>query len=726
MAITPQSLDYNLLAGMTQEEAIAYLMQQYGPEVLGQFMSQAYPQNYLPEVNDSPLLFAGDTQVSGFKPGSTSPYYGYEVEQQPGTNTYYRPLTDRFDPSGGGAYGNYVGVYDSQGNLVDVQFQQQDRDAGFFGENMDKVALGIIGAGLGGAFGGDSLFSSIANAGPGSGMGFVDPTANMPIGGPDLGMVTPEVAGNVGYQAATAAGASPTAAASAGDAVKAAVAAGKPLVDAIKTVGTALGIPGLLSAAGSILSDPGKLASLAGGAISAFGGANIASNYKDAVRGFAGDQAATGQQRADAITGAGQTAAGRFQDYGTAARNEFSNLAQGVSDRYAGVGSQAQGAYTTLGSNLAGQYSNIANQAKSMLGEFKPYALSTTLGSTDAQGNFRLNPQNQAVSDAALGVAQKSYDAAGAFDLDKIREQEYGLMQRIYAPEDEQKRLALEAREIAQGRGNLQSFSDANSTMFTDPDTGQQYRVGANPRDVAFQKGLLSRDLQSYLTADESAMARRGGLITQGGAAMQTPINYANFGLDLTRTGADIGRTAFDTQLSGANLWSGLAGRGVDAYGRAISSGIDAATQAGLAGTGAYQTLASRGAELGTGSMLSGVQALNTADAAAINAKYDAIDQSLKTKFGGETEALRMMAKLYASLGGSVASLGNTANPSKAMFDSMIRYYMSQGKTADEATKILDQALNNADIGGDIGIIPPPGGVSDPYDSYYDSMFGNY
>ena len=499
--------------------------------------------------------------------------------------------------------------------------------------------------------------------------------------------------------------------------------------EAAKTAAVSSGVqsslPSLSGAAktalGGLLSS-GSLPQLIGGGISAAGALSSANKYQDAINALSGQQAATGQQRADAITGAGQAGAARFQDYGTAARNEFSNLAQGVSDRYAGVGSRAQGAFSSLGSNLTERYSNIADQAKNMVGEFKPYALSTTLGATDELGNFRLNPRNQAVSDAALGVAQKSYDAAGAFDLDKIREQEYGLMQRIYAPEDEQKRLALEAREIAQGRGNLQSFSDANSTMFTDPNTGQQYRVGANPRDVAFQKGLLSRDLQSFLTADESAMARRGGLINQGGAAMQTPMNYANFGLNLTKTGADLGKTAFDSRLATANLWSGLMGQGAAAYGNALTRGINAATQAGITGTDAYQTLASRGAELGTGAMLSGVKTLNSADAAAIGAKFDAIDNSLKTKFGGETEVLRMMAKIYGSLGGAVSSLGNNSGDA---YRNTVQLLMNQGKTLDQATKLLDQALNTADAGGDIGIFPSSGPLTgfDPYDN---SMFRNY
>ena len=92
---------------------------------------------------------------------------------------FTRPLTPEFDPTfAGGQFGNYVGVYDPQGNLVDIRFQQQERHGGFIGENQQllaNLALGAMGAfnipGLSGALGGGAFGNIGAGAITGGFMG---------------------------------------------------------------------------------------------------------------------------------------------------------------------------------------------------------------------------------------------------------------------------------------------------------------------------------------------------------------------------------------------------------------------------------------------------------------------------------------------------------------------------------------------------------------------------
>ena len=91
---------------------------------------------------------------------------------------FTRPLTPEFDPSfAGGQFGNYVGVYDPQGNLVDIRFQQQERHGGFVRENLQYIgpllvggaalAGATLGAGAtGGSLGGSGATGAVGGGGP--------------------------------------------------------------------------------------------------------------------------------------------------------------------------------------------------------------------------------------------------------------------------------------------------------------------------------------------------------------------------------------------------------------------------------------------------------------------------------------------------------------------------------------------------------------------------------
>lgn len=84
---------------------------------------------------------------------------------------FTRPLTPEFDPTfAGGQFGNYVGVYDPQGNLVDIRFQQQERHGGFLAENLDWIGPLVVG----GAAAAGGLLGGAAASGTGAGAGGLD------------------------------------------------------------------------------------------------------------------------------------------------------------------------------------------------------------------------------------------------------------------------------------------------------------------------------------------------------------------------------------------------------------------------------------------------------------------------------------------------------------------------------------------------------------------------
>lgn len=83
------------------------------------------------------------------------PIYSQEAEGAPSQVVGYTRYLAEFDPTyEGGRYGSYVGVYDPQGNLTDVKFQQGERNAGALQEFATRygylLPLGAAALGAGG------------------------------------------------------------------------------------------------------------------------------------------------------------------------------------------------------------------------------------------------------------------------------------------------------------------------------------------------------------------------------------------------------------------------------------------------------------------------------------------------------------------------------------------------------------------------------------------------
>lgn len=349
-------------------------------------------------------------------------------------------------------------------------------------------------------------------------------------------------------------------------------------------------------------------------------------NFGDTAAGRWNDAAG---QTLDYYTNAGQGAADRWSSAGAGIQGQYNTLATQGQGMFQGLGETAQGRFNevgsrwtpqfqALGAQAQGQATGIGNQAiaggraigkeaADMIGEFKPYTVSNNVGTFDESGKWTLNAPMQGVNDAATQASRSSFDAANAFDLNNYRQQEYDLMQSLYKDTDAENFAMLNDRKIATGRGGIQSFNQAHSQVFTDPNTGTSYTVGAAPEDVAFFKGLKQRDLQSFLTADDSAMKRRGQFIDQGNAAMTTPLNLAQMGNQTGQLAGTLGKYAADTRAAGAGLFANAAMSGLTTGTNALLKGVDLGFQGGLAGL-----------NFGSSADLSGVNARNTADLAGI------------------------------------------------------------------------------------------------------------
>lgn len=113
------------LSSLTQDQVIQYLL--------------GNPQ--FKNINVNPI---GEGDF-GFEYGNTPwnmpilPSSRYNMEDNSG-EWFYVPLTNVFDPTyEGGKYGQYMGKYDKNGNLVDVIFRPQERNGGFISENLEWI-----------------------------------------------------------------------------------------------------------------------------------------------------------------------------------------------------------------------------------------------------------------------------------------------------------------------------------------------------------------------------------------------------------------------------------------------------------------------------------------------------------------------------------------------------------------------------------------------------------
>ena len=590
------------------------------PEVLQQLSSQLSGTQigFTPQQveSDIPLLGSGSAGYTSTGQGVT-PEIEYvtnwqgDIEAVP-TGNYVVQLTSAFDPTvDGGQYGYYTATVDSTGNVQDVNFQKADKHQGWFGENLDWLGPALV---LGAAGLGSGLF-----AGSGAGAGTLGAEAAIDFGaltGANSGTIAGINATGFGaselaataYSNAIANGAAPEVANMAADVAAALEGSGMTAADILGTANAVAADTmslGAVDAAGNVIGGGGALtidagAGLGGGlpgldteglntlinditnsnlieaetsipdttttpttttttpttttapptttttppTTTTIPGTTIPTNtFTDFLRNLVSLPGLSNVNLSNVLGGALQTAG-----------------AKSIYDRLSGLGPQIRDAYTALGQNVQGQYKDI---------------------STGVQGNLG------GLFGAAQQAGLKAYGAADQIDLANLRQQEFDIMQAMMADPRAAQMASAEARQIAQGRGGLQSFNPAYSAQFTNPITGQTYTVGADPTQVAMYKAFANQDLQNYLTADKNALARYTSLLGAGNTQATQAQNLQNQWMTPLTTGIGAYQNLASTGLQG---WGTAEKAAADAYAKMVQ-GITGGVSQGLTGTGQNNVL---------------------------------------------------------------------------------------------------------------------------------------
>lgn len=413
--------------------------------------------------------------------------------------------------------GTYYGSYDTEGNLVDVTYQEHEDD--FWTKVLHTAVPLLIGGSVFAGLGGLGGLSGGAAAGAGTGMS----GAYLPLGETlGAGMTATTGAGVVGGGIAGTGLTLSELAASTGlsESVLSSAISNGSLTELVDSIAGGL-TPGSVDTLSKLgLSDIGKLVDLN----SIVGGSGSKFNPL-------------------------QTLTGGLSMLG----------AKSIYDKTAAMGPEMLAKYTALGENLQGQAGDISAGIRADMG-----------------GMF----------DAARQQGMDAYGAASQIDLNNLRQQEFDIMQAMFADPRAAQAASVEARQIAQGRGGLQSFNQANSAEFTDPTTGQTYTVGANPADVAMYKAWANDDLNAYLQADKSALNRYNTLANMGNQASSTALGLQD---------------AWNRPLmSGLDAFGRMGATGINAYGNAQFKANDAYANmvAGLMGGVQQATSGSGGTQL--------------------------------------------------------------------------------------------------------------------------------
>lgn len=435
--------------------------------------------------------------------------------------------------------------YDDAGNLLGITEETRDT-GGWFGENIDWLAPLMIG---GFALAGSGALSALTGGAPVSGSTALSSSAVAAVEGSagQVALSAYETAVAAGYPQSIALMAADTATALAGSGMTDAMIIQSAMETAASTAAT-----GAVSATGEIVGG--------GGALTIDAGAGIPTastlidpfvptpdgNFWDTPYVDAGDFGApatggSGTTYTPGGTGGSQAGGSGFNPLALLTGGLSILGAKNIYDKTAAMGPDMLSKYNALGADLKGQYGNISSGIRNDMG-----------------GLF----------DAAKQQGMDAYGAASQIDLNNLRQQEFDIMQAMFADPRAAQAASVEARQIAQGRGGLQSFNQANSAEFTDPTTGQTYTVGADPAMVAMYKAWANDDLNAYLQADKNALNRYSTL-------------------------SNLGNQASGTALGIQDAWNKPLMAGLDAYGKLGAAGINAYGNAQFKANDAYANLVS-------------------------------------------------------------------------------------------------------------------------------------
>lgn len=686
----------------TSEQA-GQIFAQMTPEQVRQYLTQTM-------VNIGPLqpVDAPMGSADGVRREDMTPTYGNDKVQglqADGQGGYWGPVTPPFDTQqAGGKYGQYFAKFDVQGNMQpdSMQFSAVERDSGWLSNHLPEVVGTIL------------VAAGAAAAAEIAGLGGA-PSATG-LASADTGML-----GFSGTAAAPITQAAPMtlgAGATVSD-IAAAAAAGTPvsqltpaITNLLKTAGPSVlqalkAIPGLSGlvdqVASTVTGGDGMLNNLLnlGAGTAALTGLKNASNtaadqyggLADSVKGqyqFLGDKAQ------GMFNGLGAQGQSEYNALGMRVGETYNNLADTYQQGYALLGDKVGTTYNNLATNTEGQYTNLANKATEQVGKFTPYNITTNVGTTNDKGAFTPTAGAQGISDSATKAAQSSFDAGNAIDVNNLTKQRYDQMQSIFAPGDAESLSRIQATEQARGRTGIQSLNQANELG----------GVGSNPAMVAYYKAQQDRNLKAQATAANQALAQRGGLLSQGAGAAAVPLNIANQGLQQLSTGAQIGNTAFQNNMAGTQLGTGIEKSGLDRGYDTRMRGADAVT--GLYQRGLDRGLDTRirGADTVTGMFDKGIgynlgqraQGINNnldLSARGISASTPWYAQQIGQRYQGNLAATNALFGVLGQLARATgkAAPANTGNATQMAADA-IKLLTNIGMTEAEASAEIDRQLS--------------------------------
>lgn len=697
----------------TSEQA-GQIFAQMTPEQVRQYLTQTM-------VNIGPLqpVDAPMGSADGVRREDMTPTYGnanVQGLQADGQGGYWGPVTPPFDTQqAGGRYGQYFAKFDVQGNMQpdSLQFSPVERDSGWLSNHLPEVvgtiiavaggvaayqlAAGAPTAGGVGAAGGE-IVPTVAEAAAGAG-GAAAPISQG-VGMTSLG--TAPTLADIGTAIANGANLDNLGTA----ALNLIKSGGMPIVNAIKSIVTSQGKNGSIVdqiASGLGITGGNALGGLftSGAGLAALGSLKNASNtaadqyggLADSVKGqyqFLGDKAQ------GMFNGLGAQGQSEYNALGMRVGETYNNLADTYQQGYALLGDKVGTTYNNLATNTEGQYTNLANKATEQVGKFTPYNITTNVGTTNDKGTFTPTAGAQGISDSATKAAQSSFDAGNAIDVNNLTKQRYDQMQSIFAPGDAESLSRIQATEQARGRTGIQSLNQANEFG----------GVGSNPAMVAYYKAQQDRNLKAQATAADQALAQRGGLLSQGSGAAAVPLNIANQGLQQLSTGAQIGNTAFQNNMAGTQLGTGIEKSGLDRgyntrmrgvsdvtglYQRGLDRGLDTRIRGADTVTGMFD----KGIGYNLGQRAQGINNNLDLSARGISASTPLYAQQIGQRYQGNLAATNALFGVLGQLARATgkAAPANTGNATQMAADA-IKLLTNIGMTEAEASAEIDRQLS--------------------------------
>ena len=178
-----------------------------------------------------------------------------------------------------------------------------------------------------------------------------------------------------------------------------------------------------------------------------------------------------------------------------------------------------------------------AGQAAAQAAEFKPYAVTTGMGSSwfnrdNQTAGYELSPVFEAFRDRNLGMSAGVYDQLGAADPQQAAAQYLAEQQGLIAPQRMAEDIALRNQQLGRGRIGMGLSSEA---------AGAGMGGMVNPEQFSMQRARAMADAQMAAQAREQGQADIDRLIGRAGGLFQTGSGIEQLGMLPLEMGANLG-----------------------------------------------------------------------------------------------------------------------------------------------------------------------------------------